>query len=563
MSEWPKSNDALGTINRGQACESGLCTLCEAGCKGKCETWMSSQKGRKLLYPRDFGSITAGSANTLHTGVNYNALRINGYNYGATGLPRGLSNSEDECIFPNVSLETAFGGAVKTKCRVPVMTGALGSTFIAAKYWESFAVGAALVGYPIVVGENVVGIDRQAEIKNGKITKAPELDRRIDTFLRYYDGYGAIIVQMNVEDTRNGVAEYVMDKYGDKVIIELKWGQGAKCIGGEIQVTSLDYALFLKNRGYVVDPDPSKPEVQEAFRNKAVKAFARHSRLGYTRMSSAEEVEKSFHGAVAGLRKLGYQRISLKTGSYGMEALAMAIKFASDAKLDLLTIDGSGGGTGMSPWNMMESWGVPSLYLHAKAHEYAALLAKKGTRVVDLAFAGGLAREDQIFKALALGAPFVKLVCMGRALMIPAFLGANVQGVFQPEKRQALNGNWDQLPPHVSQNGASVEEIFAGYFDVQKKVGKDEMKNIPYGAIAAWTLADKLAAGLQQLMVGARRFTLPAVSRHDLFSLNREVEAVTEIPFINDLDDDCAKSILAGKAPKAGGKKKARTKKKK
>jgi hypothetical protein len=75
------------------------------------------------------------------------------------------------------------------------MTGALGSTFIAAKYWDSFAAGAALVGIPIVVGENVVGIDKQAVINNGKIEKAPELDRRIDTFLRYYDGYGAIIVQ--------------------------------------------------------------------------------------------------------------------------------------------------------------------------------------------------------------------------------------------------------------------------------------------------------------------------------------------------------------------------------
>jgi glutamate synthase domain-containing protein 2 len=57
------------------------------------------------------------------------------------------------------------------------------------------------------------------------------------------------------------------------------------------------------------------------------------------------------------LRKLGFKRITLKTGSYGMEALAMAIKFASDAELDLLTIDGSGGGTGMSPWNMMEKLG--------------------------------------------------------------------------------------------------------------------------------------------------------------------------------------------------------------
>ena len=106
----------------------------------------------------------------------------------------------------------------------------------------------------------------------------------------------------------------------------------------------------------------------------------------------------------------------------------MAIKYASEAKLDLLTIDGSGGGTGMSPWNMMETWGVPSIYLHAKAYEYAQLLAAKGQRVVDLSFAGGFAREDHIFKALALGAPYTKLVCMGRALMIPGYLGANITG---------------------------------------------------------------------------------------------------------------------------------------
>jgi glutamate synthase domain-containing protein 2 len=58
-----------------------------------------------------------------------------------------------------------------------------------------------------------------------------------------------------------------------------------------------------------------------------------------------------------------------------MEALAMAIKFASEAGLDLLTIDGSFGGTGMSPWNMMESWGFPLILLHAKAYKYALILA--------------------------------------------------------------------------------------------------------------------------------------------------------------------------------------------
>ncbi|MDR1067521.1 MAG: FMN-binding glutamate synthase family protein, partial [Clostridiales bacterium] len=519
MIQYPKNNDVLNAVNRGVPAESGLCTLCRADCKGRCETWLSSLKGRKTLYPRDFGLVTAGSSNINHVGVCYNNLRVQGRNYGASGLSGALTNSEDDCVFPNVSLETSFGKAQKTKSRVPLMTGALGSTFVAQKYWRSFAVGAALVGFPIVIGENVVGVDKQSVIENGKIKKAPELERRIDEYLKYYDGYGAIIVQMNVEDARNGVAEYLIEKYGDKVVIELKWGQGAKDIGGEIQVTSLEYALFLKERGYIVDPDPTKPEAQEAFKNGAIKSFARHSRLGYTSLNSYDEVREDFLLNVDLLRKLGYKRITLKTGSYGMEALAAAIKLATVAKLDLLTIDGSGGGTGMSPWNMMETWGVPSIHLHSKAYEYASILDDNGYNVVDMAFAGGLAREDHIFKALALGAPFVKLVCMGRALMIPGFLGSNIEGALFKDRREAVCGNWEDLPKNISDEfGATPEEIFAGYFDVKNKVGADEINKIPLGAIAVWTLADKLSAGVQQLMAGARRFKLSEISRDDIFS---------------------------------------------
>jgi glutamate synthase domain-containing protein 2 len=544
MLSFEKRNDALGTANRGNPSGSGLCTLCRADCQGKCETWMSAMYGREMLYPRDFGLVTAGSNTTNHFGVSYESLRITGRSYGAVGVPKGLTNSADDCIFPNVRIDTEFGRKVKTRSKLPILTGALGSTFVAAKYWDSLAVGAALIGIPIVVGENVVGIDQQAEIDTGRIKKAPELDRRIETYLKYHDGNGAIIVQMNVEDTQNGVAEYVIDKYGDKVILELKWGQGAKSIGGEIQVTDLEYAVFLKKRGYVVDPDPTKKDVQEAFKHHAIKSFARHSRLGYTDIDSPEDVQRSFSQHVSYLRKLGYNRITLKTGSYGMESLAMAIKFATDEELDLLTIDGSSGGTGMSPWNMMEYWGVPSVYLHSKAFEYASVLAARDNKVVDLAFAGGLAREDQIFKALALGAPFVKLVCMGRGLMIPGFLGSNIEGVIRPDRKAAVNGLWDKLPLAVAEHGSYPEEVFACYYDVQRKVGEQEMKNVPFGAVALWTFLDKTAAGLQQLMAGARKFSVREISRDDIYAANRETEKETGIPFITDQGNESALDIL-------------------
>ncbi len=544
MIQWVKNNDALGTINRGVPCESGLCTLCDSACKGKCETWLSSLKGRKLLYPRNFGQTTSGAWLVSSEGIGYHALRINGYAYGVSGLKAPLTNNADDCLFTNVDVSTEFGNKVKTKCSIPIMTGALGSTFIARNYWESFAVGAALCGIPIVVGENVVGVDPKSVIEKGKIKEAPELDRRIETFFRYYDGNGAMIVQMNVEDTRNGVAEYIIDKYGNKVIIELKWGQGAKNIGGEIQVVEIEYAKFLKDRGYLVDPDPYDPVVESAFKSRAISSFARHSRLGATEIDGPEELRDAFMTQVAYLRKLGFERITLKTGAYDMEGLAMAIKFAAEAELDLLTIDGSGGGTGMSPWNMMQHWGIPSIALHAKTHEYCEILKAKGIRVPDISFAGGFAREDHIFKALALGAPFSKLVCMGRAPMIPGFLGSNIEGVFKPEKRAKLYGHWESLPPAVKDFGKYPEEIFAGWEPVKEKVGSDEMENIPYGAIAMYAFADKLACGLQQFMAGARKFKLDEITRTDLISANRETEEVTGITFMTEVRDDEALKIL-------------------
>jgi hypothetical protein len=79
------------------------------------------------------------------------------------------------------------------------------------------------------------------------------------------------------------------------------------------------------------------------------------------------------------------------------------------------SLPGVGGGTGMSPWRMMEEWGIPSLYLHAAAYEFCKELSDRGERVPDIAFAGGFSSEDGVFKALALGSPFTKAICMGRA----------------------------------------------------------------------------------------------------------------------------------------------------
>jgi hypothetical protein len=63
-----------------------------------------------------------------------------------------------------------------------------------------------------------------------------------------------------------------------------------------LQVPSLEYALFLKDRGYVVDPDPARPEVQQAFREGSIKSFARHSRLGRHQSGYSRTGKKGFYG---------------------------------------------------------------------------------------------------------------------------------------------------------------------------------------------------------------------------------------------------------------------------
>jgi glutamate synthase domain-containing protein 2 len=352
------------------------------------------------------------------------------------------------------------------------------------------------------------------------------MDRRIEIYRRYHKGYGEILVQMNVEDTRLGVAEYIIKKHGIETI-ELKWGQGAKCIGGEIKVSSVERALELQKRGYIVTPDPSSPINQAAFKDGSLKEFERHSRLGFVD-------EEGFMAEVQRLRDLGFKRITLKTGAYPMRELAMAIKWSSKAKIDLLTIDGAPGGTGMSPWRMMEEWGVPSIYLHAAAYEFAKKLNDRGERVPDMAFAGGFSTEDHIFKVLALGAPFTRAVCMGRALMIPGMVGKNIEQWLKE----------DRLPRTVREFGSSIEEIFVNYEDVKDILGSKEIKNIPLGAIGIYSYSEKLRVGLQQLMAGARCFNIEAISRKELMSLTEECAQVSGIPYVMDAYRNEAMEIL-------------------
>jgi hypothetical protein len=116
-------------------------------------------------------------------------------------------------------------------------------------------------------------MDMESKYTRGKVQDSPDMKFRIESYRKYWDGkHGDIVVQTNVEDQRGGVDVYLLSKL-DVNIIERKWGQGAKAIGGEVRISDLKKAQELKRRGYVVLPDPEDKDVIEAFKAGSLFSF--------------------------------------------------------------------------------------------------------------------------------------------------------------------------------------------------------------------------------------------------------------------------------------------------
>ncbi|MFQ5996921.1 MAG: FMN-binding glutamate synthase family protein [Dehalococcoidales bacterium] len=498
---------------------SGLCVTCIDGCPGYCEVGRSALRGREIIYPQPFGKVIAGAEKDYP--VDFSHFNIQGSCVGAVGIEA----DPDKAVFAAVDLSTEIGAeGRKIKMKVPFFTGALGSTEIARVNWEGAAIAVAICGAVLVCGENVCGMDPAAEIRDGRVVKSPEMERRVKTYQAWYDGHGALLVQANVEDTRLGVPEYVVDKLGVEGI-EIKWGQGAKDIGGEVKLPALERAQQLKNRGYIVYPDPDNPYVQEAHRLGGIREFERHSRLGMVH-------EETFLKEVERLRKIGAKYVTLKTGAYKASDLARAVKFASEAKIDLLTVDGAGGGTGMSPWRMMNEWGIPTIYIESLLYKFLKRLDEKGQFIPSCAIAGGIALEDHVFKAIALGAPYIDAVCMGRATLTAAMVG-KTQGQLMEETYGKGSREYRE----------ALLRTFVGAEQLKEKLG-DDFAKIPPAAIGIYTYYDRLATGLRQLMAGERKFALKYLDRSDLMALTREAAEVSGIPYVMEADMEEAEKIL-------------------
>ncbi len=498
---------------------SGMCVTCVDGCIGMCEIGKSAYRGHEVLYPQPFGIITAASEKDYP--VDLSDFTILGTAVGA----HGVEADSDKATFPKVTIETAIGHDKGIKMKVPFVVSGMGSTNVAKQNWLGLGAGVALSGGILTVGENVCAMDDDSIIENGKIVRSPDMEFRIKSFRDWQDGYGTVAIQANVEDTRLGVQEYVIEKLGIDTV-ELKWGQGAKNIGGEVKIKNLKKAQELQKRGYIVLPNPEDPVVIKAFEKGSFKEFERHSRLGMVE-------EESFMNRVEELRAAGAKYIFLKTGAYRPVDLARAVKYASKAKLDLLTVDGAGGGTGMSPWRMMNEWGVPGVELWSLTYQYLKKLDEKGEYIPDVAVAGGITFEDQIYKALALGAPYFKLIGMARGPMAAAMVGKTIGKRIKE----------DQIPVYIERFGNTTEEIFVTATELKERY-PDRFDEIPTGGMGVFGYWERLSQGLRQMMAGNRKFALEYITRDDIAALTQEAARISSIPLVTDIDKEEVEKIL-------------------
>ncbi|WP_406244164.1 glutamate synthase-related protein [Tissierella carlieri] len=223
------------------------------------------------------------------------------------------------------------------------------------------------------------------------------------------------------------------------------------------------------------------------------------------------------------LRELGAERISFKTGPFDPEDLIRILKIASKAGVDLVTFDGAGGGSGNSPSKMMNEWGIPTVYMESLLYNILKKMDEKNYSLPQIAIAGGIAMEDQVFKGLALGAPYIGLVGIGRAAMAAAMAGKQVG--------ELIKGG--TVPKDYQRFGSNIEEIFSGIRELKELYGDDAL-NISTGAIGVYSYINRISTGLKQLMALNRKFSLEYINRNDIIPLTELAAKVTGLETYSD-----------------------------
>lgn len=483
---------------------SGMCAVCTINCIGTCEIGLSALRGSEAIYP--FETDVNQFASEKNYPLDFSHFNINGRVFGA----KGCEENADEATFPKAIIKSQFGINNKIKISGPFILPAM-----AKLNWKDYYAGAAMAGVMVVIGEDVVAKDKNLVIENKKVVSSPLIEEMVNSFRQYYRGLGDIILQANYDDENLGILDYAITKLGVKSV-ELKFGQAAKGIQGMGRVKNIDDAVKYKKMGYLLYPDPEDPIISENYKKGYGQVFEKIGKLPMWN-------EEILINRVSELRKLGAEHVSFKTGPFDPKELIRITKIACEAGVDLITFDGAGGGTGNSPVKMMNEWGIPTVNLESILYDLLKKLSSKNNNLPQIAIAGGFATEDQIYKGLALGAPYINFVAVGRAVMAAAMSGKQIDDMIKA-------GN---IPKEIQRFGTSKEEIFADLREL--KLYYENATDISGGAIGVYSYINRISSGLKQLMALNRKFKLELIDRSDIVPLTDLAAKITGLDTYNDI----------------------------
>lgn len=483
---------------------SGMCGVCALTCPGMCEIGLSALRGSEAIYP--FKTDINQFASEKDYPLDFSHFNINGRVFGA----QGCEEDAFEATFAKADISYSFGLENKIPMKAPFILPAM-----AKLNWRDYFAGAALAGVLVVIGEDVIAKDPGLVLREGRVVKAPLIAEMLGEFRRYHRGYGEIILQGNYDDESLHMLDYAITELGVESV-ELKFAQGSKGIQGMGRVEDLDKAQREHDKGYLVYPNPRDEVIEENYKKGLGQVFEKIGKLPMWN-------EEILINRVRELRELGAKRVCFKVGPFDPEDLLRILKIASKAGVDLVTFDGAGGGSGNSPTKMMNEWGMPTVNMESSLYKILAAMDKKGYKLPQVAIAGGFVMEDQVYKGLALGAPYVDMIGIGRGAMSAAMSSKVVEDLIR-------NG---KTPKVYERFGDSVEEIFSGYRELGLIYG-EETKEISAGAVGVYSYLSRVATGLKQFMALNRKFKLCYISREGIVPLTSLAAQVSGLETFSD-----------------------------
>lgn len=474
--------------------QSGMCSFCTEECNGTCEIALAAVLGKRTVYPTNTGNNQIASEKNYP--IDFSHFNINGRVFGAIGA----NPTHEEANIYNVKLEREYGKFNPVKITMPIILPAL-----IKLNWKDYFGGAAMAGVTCVIGEDARQKDPNLKVENGKIVEFAALKEMLDSFRKYYRGYGQIVLQCNTEDDMLGLPEYAIREHNVEAI-EFKFGQSAKGTQPVHKLKNREEALEKQKQGALVFPDPMDPEIIKKEEEGICPNFYSYSRLPLWD-------EEYLINRIEQLREMGIKNFYFKMAGYDRKDIERVIRIGSEAQVDMITFDGAGGGSGYSPCKMMNEWGLPAILLEDVVCKVVDKLKAEGNYIPAITITGGFASEDQVFKSLAFGNGIVTSVGICRASMAAAMTGKNIG-----ERIKA-----GEIPKNMDKFGSTVEELYGDLADLRAIYGK-KANEFSLGAVGVFSYLNKIAFGLKHFAALNRKFDISYLDRSDLIPLTEEAK---------------------------------------